>query len=147
LSNLILVQNDGEYFPVKRRGRFAMELQAAKSQAHRQAAAAKAWEHFRNTMALQGFESIGDRPLELRGPYPHLEVSEDMTADPGPKSRPVDASQEKLINWERAERERLAHAHKLNDTPDLVDLILVGKFRQRSLKKFHAAAPGSHYAR
>jgi hypothetical protein len=147
MSQLILVQNDGVYFPVKRKGRFALELQAAKSPAHRQAAAKKAWEFFRNTMALQGFESLDSRPEELRGPLPHLDVSEDMTVDPGSGTRPAqDASPETLANWELAERARLdsVKSFRQGATPDLVDLILIGRFRKRVPVEFHTAASKGH---
>src|SRR5438105_4057349 len=108
--SLVLVQNDGIYIPVKRKGRFAMELEAAKSQAHRQAAARKAWDYFVNTMRLKGFDPLSDRPDELRGPLPHLDVAEDMTSDPGPLHNATRSSlsPEQAANWERAERARMA---------------------------------------
>lgn len=133
---LFLVQDDAEWIAVKRRGRFSIETDAAASEPHLLASIKDMQERMIAGLAKAGYEYMdgGLQGFEIRGPLPHIEFSDDVSADPG--SPPPDPRDVDHFNaWERAEKARTAH--KLGENVDRIDFELVAPFRHRIPKQFH----------
>lgn len=142
---LFYVQNDAEYLLIRRRGRFAIERACAESPAHRMAAVKRAMGRMLRSLALRGFEYVNDGRVEVRGPMPHIEYSEDVSTDPGPLAAPPLLDLAAHERWERAEKARLARGGDgdggQSRVSDLVDFRIVATFRKRAQRTYRRILP------
>lgn len=125
---LFVMQGDGEYHLVIRRGRFAVERELAASMPHLEAAVREMQDRMIDGLRRKGYEFVGP-DFELRGPVPHVEFADSPEADPGPTAAPDPRDTDAWQRWERAERARKARA--LGPGGDLVDYLLVARFKRK----------------
>ncbi|MEK7111857.1 MAG: hypothetical protein AAB875_00870 [Patescibacteria group bacterium] len=137
---LIRVQNDAEWIQVPATGRFSVPMDLAASPEHLQAATLAMQGKMMHQMMVRENHHWNPRyPFKREGPLPHIEFTDDMSADPGRTGRPKDPRD--LSAWEKfdkAEQTRLA----LDKAPDIyerVDFRLHGVFWKKSALSFHQA--------
>lgn len=123
---LLRSQVDTAPIMVRRQGRFAIEKEAANSPRHFFAAVMDQQERMISGMAMQGLTYVENPPWDVRGPFNHLEFSDDATVDPGPQARPDLRDLEGLKRWDAAERTRIGK--RQDAEKNLVDFVLVGTF-------------------
>ncbi|MDE2096664.1 MAG: hypothetical protein KGL39_05400 [Patescibacteria group bacterium] len=127
--SLVLMQTDGVYELVRRRGRFDVERECAEDPSHFRAAVRDAQERMIEGLRKRGFEWVGP-DWEISDPMPHLDFAQSTDADPGPSGMPDPRDTEKMLRWEEAEKARVAR--KVNPKAvDLVDFFLVSTFKVR----------------
>lgn len=135
---LISVQNDREVMRVKRRGRFAIEVAAAASPAHMEAAMAEMRDRMLEGLGKQGFRYVGEGwTFALED---HVDYSEDASADPGSASQPDPRDLNAWAAWERAERARVAR--KMGLEVAMVDVIMITVF-ERDVPRSQRVLPHS----
>lgn len=144
LSPILRIQADTEWILVKRRGRFAMDVDCARSPAHREAAIDKAFHEMVEGLKHRpegSYEYVSSGP-EFSGrkvgpPLEHFEFSPDVSPDPGTVP-PPHGDRDAHARWERAEATRRARGL---DTHDLVDFVLTAYFRKSVKPGFRVHVP------
>ena len=137
---LLRSQVDTRPLLVRRQGRFAIEKEVANSPRHFLATVMDQQERMIMGMEMQGLHYVDDPPWDVRGPFNHLEFSDDATVDPGPQARPDWRDIEGLKRWEAAERTRTGK--RQDAEKNLVDFVLVGTFRSPGAIKHGSLATG-----
>jgi hypothetical protein len=134
--SLFLVQDDAQWIVSQKTGRFSMETDAALSEPHLTASVSEMQERMIEGLAKVGWQYLdgGEKGFLLRGPLPHVEISDDVSADPG-LTPPDPRDTDKFARWERAEKARVAK--KRGEIVDRVDFILEARFKRKLAPSFH----------
>lgn len=122
---LILMQTDGEYTLVRRRGRFDVERRILGTPRFWQEVSA-AQETMIRDLGRKGVIWVGP-DWEISEPMPHVDFSDVAEPDPGPQLMPDPRDLAAMRQWEAAERERVARKTRKND--ELVDFWIVSAFK------------------
>jgi hypothetical protein len=149
LSSILRIQADAEWQIVRRRGRFAMDVDCARSPPHRQAAIDEAFTRMVKGLLVRPegsyvyVERVPGGAFEGRQiskPLEHFEYSEDVSPDPGTVSSPDPRDDVAFKRWERAEHKRIAKGLM----PDLVDFVITAHFKRKINPGFRVHVPHQH---
>lgn len=126
--SLLVVRGDSLRTRVRRRGRFAVPRDLAASPRHMETAVKEHLNLMVHGLARRGYE-YGGGAVEVRGPLPHYEFSDDATPDKGPEAAPDPRDLKATEAFARAERARTAR--KAGEDVPLDDYELVTTFERR----------------
>jgi hypothetical protein len=129
-SLLIRVREDAEHHLHRREGRLSCPRDQLRYPHLMAAWRQEMGRRFIANIAKLGYEWDGSK-LGFRGPFEHLEFSDDTAPDPGYLRCPDPRDVRRRLEIERQERERTARA--VQRGTDLVDFTVVGSFRRKAL--------------